>query len=135
MNPNPLHAAPARRRATWQATLAGMALVAGLGASGVAQARSDVSWSVGIGAPGVSVGVANGYGYVAPPVVYAPAPVYMPPPRVVYTPPPVVYVLRAVYYAPPVVDAPPRPDYGPGPYYRDYDRGHRHGHGYGHGYR
>ena len=66
MNTNTLHtapalsAAPSRRRAAWQATLAGVALVAGLGAAGVAQARSDVSWSVGIGAPGVSVGVTTG---------------------------------------------------------------------------
>ena len=138
MNTNTLHtapalsASPARRRAAWQATLAGVALVAGLGAAGVAQARSDVSWSVGIGAPGVSVGVTNGYGYVAPPVVYAPAPVYVPPPRVVYNPP-VYYAPRPVYYAPPVVYAPQRPYYGPGPYYRDYDRGHRHGNGHGHG--
>ena len=49
------------------------ALLLGLGASGLAQARSDVSWSIGIGAPGVSVGLANGhgYGYVGAPVVYA----------------------------------------------------------------
>ena len=49
-----------------------LALLAGAGA---AQAR-DVSWSVGIGVPGVVVGASNGY--------YAPAPVYVAPPPPVY---------------------------------------------------
>ena len=82
-----------------------MALLAGAGA---AQARSDVYWSVGVGAPGVAVGVGN-----AAPMYYAP------PPPVYYAPPPVVYAPpRPVYYSPPAV------------YYGGHDhwRGHRHHH-------
>jgi len=106
-----------------------LALLAG---SGVAQAR-DVSWSIGVGVPGVVIGAGGGYApppvYYAPPprpVYYAPPAVYAPPPPVYYAPPP-----RPVYYAPPVVVAP----YG---YYRDGGRHHHHGRGHydrGHGRR
>ena len=100
------------------AAAAGVALAA-LGGVSTAQAR-DVNWAVGVSAPGVSVGVGNGYSvYSSPaPVYYAPAPVYYapaPPPPVYYAPP------RPVYYAPPVVIAPPA--YG---YYRGGGRQHRH---------
>ncbi len=62
--------------------------------AGVAQARDNVNWSIGIGVPGVVVGASNNYypnyGYRAPaPVYYAPpAPVYYapPPPGVLRTP-------------------------------------------------
>lgn len=93
--------------------------VVGLGcalaaSAGVAQARDNVNWSVGIGVPGVVVGASNGYpayGYSAPaPVYYAPPPTY-------YVPP------RPVYYAPPVVYSPP-----PAYYYRDRDDYRGHGH-------
>ncbi|MBW7833167.1 MAG: hypothetical protein H3C29_08110 [Simplicispira suum] len=98
----------------------GVALAA---SAGVAQARDNVSWSIGVGVPGVVVGASNNYypGYV----YRAPAPVYYAPPPVYYAPP------RPVYYAPPVVYSPP-PYYG-GRYYRDRDdrRGHRH-HRHGH---
>ena len=53
MNTNTLHtapalsAAPARRRAAWQATLAGVALVAGLGAAGVHVDVPDVGLVIG----------------------------------------------------------------------------------------
>lgn len=68
----------------------GLALALLVGA-GAAQARSDVNWAVGISAPGVAVGVGNGY-----PAVVAPAPVYYaPPPPVYYAPPPPACVLRA----------------------------------------
>ena len=103
------------------AAAVGVALAA-LGGAPVAHARGDVTWSVGVGVPGVVVGATNGYpAYVAPPPVY-----YAPPPRVVYTPP------QPVYYTPP----PPPVVYGPG--YGYYNRGHRHhhhhGHGHGHGH-
>ena len=120
--------------------------LAGLGASGAAQARSDVNWSIGIGVPGVVVGVGNGYqgyqGYqghsgYAPQAYYPPQrPVYYAPPPVYYAPPPPVYYApRPVYYAPPVVV---RPGYYGGHYnqyrpqrqhrhYRGDDRGHGHG--------
>lgn len=92
-----------------------LALVAGAGS---AQARSDVYWSVGVGVPGVAVGVGN-----AAPVYYAPpAPVYYAPPPVVYAPQPVYRAPRPVYYAPPVVVAPR--------YYRGLGHGYRHDHGY-----
>ena len=92
---------------------------------------SVVAWSVGIGAPGVSVGVTNGYGYAPPAYVAAPvynsypAPVYVPPPRVVYNPP-VYYAPRPVYSAPPVVYA-PHPNYYPGPGWDRRGKGHGHG--------
>ncbi|HQQ70923.1 MAG TPA: hypothetical protein PLL92_11515 [Alicycliphilus sp.] len=94
-----------------------LALLAG---AGTAQARSDVYWSVGVGAPGVAVGVGN-----AAPVYYAPPPpVYYAPPPVVYAPPRPVYYAppRPVYYAPPVVYAPPPPMgyYGGGWGYRHH---------------
>ncbi|MGD9772751.1 hypothetical protein [Diaphorobacter sp.] len=111
------------RHRSWFASAAsvGMALALFVGA-GSAQARSDVYWSVGVGVPGVVVGVGN-----AAPVYYAPpAPVYYAPPPVVYAPP-VYRAPRPVYYAPPAVVAP-----HPG-YYRD--RSHAHGHRHGHGYR
>ena len=109
-------------RAKRWAVGAGMAAAALLGLAGQAQAR-DVHWGVGVGVPGVTIGVGNA------PVYYPPAPVYYAPPRPVYYAPP-----RPVYYAPPVVYAPPRPYFGPGPYYRAHDRRHHHGHGHGHGH-
>ena len=121
------------RRSALAALATATVMVAGLCAANAAHARDDVSWSIGVGAPGVSFGVTNGYGYAppayvaAPPVYSYPAPVYAPPPRVVYNPP-VYYAPRPVYYAPPVVYAPPpryyqRPGWGPRNGY---------GHGYGH---
>ncbi|MBS0509184.1 MAG: hypothetical protein JSR53_17555 [Proteobacteria bacterium] len=105
------------QRRSWFAAagMAGLALAL-LAGAGTAQARSDVYWSVGVGAPGVAVGLGN-----AAPVYYAPPPpvYYAPPPPVYYAPP------RPVYYAPPppVVYAPPPPMgyYGGG-------WGHRHHH-------
>ena len=108
------------RAKRWVA-MAGIAVAAGLGLAGQAQAR-DVHWGVGVGVPGVTIGVGNA------PVYYPPAPVYYAPPRPVYYAPP-----RPVYYAPP----PPRYYYGEGRYYREHPgrghgRGHRH---HDHGYR
>ncbi len=90
-----------------------------LGASMSAQARDNVYWSVGIGAPGVSVGVGN-----APPVYVQPAPVYVPPP--VYVAPRPVYVApQPVYYAPrPVVVRPAPVYYGPRGHYKPRHKHH-----------
>lgn len=111
--------------------LAATGVVIALAASaGVAQAR-DVSWSVGIGVPGVVVGASNGYGYSG----YGGYSGYQAPAPVYYAPPPPVYYQapRPVYYAPPVVYS-PAPVYYGGSYYRDnryYDGGYRrHGHGH-----
>ncbi len=94
-----------------------------LGAAGSAQARSDVYWSVGVGAPGAQVVLGN-----APQVYVQPAPVYVQP-RPVYAPRPVyygapVYAPRPVYYAPPVYVRPAPIYVRPGHY------GHRHGPGW-----
>ena len=100
--------------------------LASLGFAGAAQARDNVTFSVGVAAPGVHVGVTNGYPvyqqpvYVQPaPVYYQPAPVYYP--RPVYRPAPVYYAPAPVYYG---------PRYYPRPVY--YHPGHHHGHGHGH---
>lgn len=87
--------------------------VAALGTAGLAQARGDVSWSIGVGAPGAQVVVGNAPVYVQPqpvyvqpaPVYYQPAPVYVRPAPVYYQQPQPVYVRPApVYYQPqPVV--------------------------------
>lgn len=131
-----------------RAAAAGVLAILALGATGVAQARSDVSWSVGIGLPGAAVSVGNGYGYVQPAPVYVqPAPVYAPgyvqnyAPPVAYVQPgyaPVYVAPRPVIYAPPVYVV-PRPVYvQPGYYGRGYEgRGYYGGRGYdgrGHGY-
>ena len=91
------------QKRSFRAVLAatGLALAALVGA-GVVQAR-DVHWSVGVGVPGVSVGVGNEYPappsrpvyYTAPPVYYAPQPK-----PVYYVPPPPVYYPQPVYVAP-----------------------------------
>ena len=100
---------------TMQRILATGLLAAGaLGAAGVAQARSDVYWSLGVGGPGVAVGVGN-----AP--YYAPQPVYVAPPPVYVRPRPDYMAPEPYYYA-------PRPVYRPAPgyYYRGHGHHHRH---------
>lgn len=103
------------------AAAAGMAL-ATLGTASVAQARSDVFFSIGANVtPGVSLGLSNAPYYRPAPVYYQqPAPVYYQPAPVYYEPAP-VYYQPAVYYAPPVVT-----------YVRPYGYRH-HGH-HGHHY-
>ena len=99
---------------------AGAVAAAALFGASAASARSDVSWSVGINTPGISLGVAAPTYYAPPPVYYAPPQVYAPPP-VYYRPaPPVYYRPAPVYYAPPPVYYRPAPGY-----YRGH--GHRHG--------
>ncbi|WP_367849281.1 hypothetical protein [Rhodoferax sp. WC2427] len=105
--------------------------VSALGAASVAQARSDVSWSIGIGVPGVQVYGAPQPVYVQPApvyyqpppqVVYRPAPVYVRPEPVYYQQPqPVVYQRPPVYVQPQVVYAPPR--WGHHKHHRDWDEG------------
>jgi hypothetical protein len=102
------------------AAAAGLVLAA-LGTASVAEARSNVFFSIGANvAPGVSLGVSNGF-YPAP--VYAqPAPVYYQPAPVYYQPAPVYYEPQPVYYQPSVYVAPPvyRVGYGR-PYYHHYN--------------
>lgn len=77
-----------------------------LGLAQVAHARSDVYWSVGIGAPGVAIGVGN----AVPPILVHQAPVYVAPP-VYYAPPPVRYRPARRYNT-------PARHYVPKPHYR-----------------
>ncbi|MCE1250890.1 MAG: hypothetical protein LWW82_09180 [Comamonadaceae bacterium] len=83
----------------------GLALAALGGATAAHAHNNDVTWSVGVGVPGVVVGATNGRPYYAPPpVYYAPPPVIYSPPPVVYRPPPPVYFVPPppppVYYQP-----------------------------------
>lgn len=95
--------------------------VAAFGAASVAQARSDVTWSIGISSPGV---------YVQPAPVYLPQPVYVQP-RPYYAQP------APIYYAPPVVySQPPAYGYyhhGPGWRRAEWERRHHHRYNNHHG--
>ena len=95
---------------------------AALGAASTAQARSDITWSIGISSPGVHVHPA--------PVYVPPAPVYLPP-RTVH-----VYPAPVYFYPAPVVVQPPVQGvyHGGWPAWRraEWERRHwqhRHGHG------
>jgi hypothetical protein len=123
--------------------IAAAALVLGaLGVAGVAQARSDVSWSIGIGQPGVQMVVGNAPVYVQPAPVYVqpqpvyyeqpqpvyvqPAPVYYQQPAPVYQrPQPVVYQRPPVFVQPQVVYPQPgwRPEWRHHRHHWDGDRG------------
>ena len=130
--------------ATRSGLLAGGAALLALGAlgfAGAAQARDNVSFSVGIGVPGLVVGASNAYPvytqpvysqpvYVQPQPVYVqPRPVYVQPAPVYVQPAPVYYQNAPVYYGRPhghghrgggyYVQA-PRPGYGPGYYGQRY---------------
>ena len=105
-----------RRPASAWARLMSMAALA-IGAWGLSASQAhanDVHFSVGVHAPGVSVGVSNHPPviYHRPPVYYAPPPVYYAPPPVYYAPPPVYRGVRPVVVTPP-------------PIYYDHDHGHR----------
>ncbi len=67
--------------------------LAAMGFAGVAQARDNVFWSVGVGGPGVALNVGNGF-----PMYVAPQPVYVQPVPVYYQSQPVYLVPQAVYY-------------------------------------
>lgn len=92
-------------------------MLAAAGTATVAQARSDVFFSVGANvAPGVAIGVSNAPMYY-PPVYVQPQPVYVQPAPVYYGyGAPVYYRPAPVYYAPAPVY------YGP----RGHRRHHRH---------
>ena len=108
------------------AAAAGVALAA-LGTATVAQARSDVFFSIGANvAPGVSLGLSNArpYSYYQQPVYVQPAPVYYQPAPVYYEPQPVYYQPESVYYQPQTVYVAP-PVYGVN-YVRPWQGRHRH---------
>ena len=90
----------------------GMLAVAGMLCAGVAQARSNVYFSVDVGVP----------------MAYLRT-VYMAPPAVLYAPPPVAYVVPPVVYAPRRVFVRPAPVYYYGqPAYYHGERGRHHHH-------
>jgi hypothetical protein len=118
-------------RTIYSSAAAALLAVAGLAMAPAAQARDNVYWSVGIGSPGVSVGVSNAY-----PVYTAPAPVYVQPSPVYVQSSPYYHRPAPVYVQPAPIYVQPAPVYwGPG-----YGHGHRHhrhhgrGHGHGHGW-
>ena len=86
------------------AAAAGVALAA-LGTASVAQARSDVFFSIGANvAPGVTLGISNARPYYPAPVYVQPAPVYYQPAPVYYQP--AYYEPAPVYYRPSVYVSP-----------------------------
>ena len=92
--------------------------LAAMGFAGAAQARDNVYWSVGVGSPGVSVNVGNGF-----PVYAEPQPVYIQPQPVYVQPAPVYYQPRPVFVEPAPVYMEPQPVY----YGRPYGWRARHG--------
>ena len=89
-----------KRSAIIAGATAALALAA-MGFASSAEARGDVSFSVGVGLPGVAVGVSNAYpvyGGYPQPVYVEPAPVYYEPPPVYYRPRPVYVQPAPVYY-------------------------------------
>jgi hypothetical protein len=119
----------AKRSAIIAGATAALAIAA-MGFANSAHARGDVSFSVGVGLPGVAVGVSNAYpvyGGYPQPVYVQPAPVYVQPRPVYVQPAPIYYEQPQGYYRPRPVYVQPAPVY--------YERPHgwqgRHG---GHGY-
>jgi PXPV repeat (3 copies) len=97
--------------------------LAAFGFAGAAQARDNVAFSVGVGLPGVQVGVTNAYPvYQRQPVFVQQQPVYVQPQPVYVQPQPVYVQPRAVYYGQPVYVAPQPVYYG-----RPHDYGRHHG--------
>lgn len=89
--------------------------------AGEVQARENVSISLGIAVPGVSVGINNGFNqpYYGPRAVYVqPAPVYVQPQPIYYAPQP-YYRGQSYFY--------------PGKRHPNKFRGHGRGHGRHHG--
>jgi len=139
---------PANATSSRKAFIAGSAAMLALAAlafAGQAEARDNVSLSIGIGVPGVQLGASSGYPaypvyqqpvYVQPQVYHQqPAPVYYQQPRPVYIQP------RHVYAQPQVIYQQPQPFYDERPHHRRhgggyYMQGPRHGNGdgYGHGH-
>lgn len=92
--------------------------VAALAFTGSAQARDDLSWSIGVASPGVSIGVSN-----SRPVFVAPAPIYVQPAPIYMRPSP-IFVQPGPFFMPPqVVYVQPAPVLQPG----WAPRGHAHG--------
>ena len=107
------------RSAIFTGAAATLALVA-MGFAGVAQARDNIRWSVGVGTPGAVVNVGNVGSVYPQPIYVQPAPVYVQPQPVYVQPAPRYYAPRPVFVRPAPVYLAPQPIY--------YERDHRHGH-------
>ena len=119
--------------------------VAAMGFAGTAQARENVTWSVGVGIPGTVVNVGNGGYYPQPayvqqePVYIQQQPVYVQPRPVYVQPAPVYYQQRPVFVRPAPVYLSPQPVYYDRPHGRHWrkggeymqNQGNRYGPGYG----
>jgi hypothetical protein len=119
--------------------MAACALVIGLAAYSASARADNVYWSIGLGSPGVTIGMTNA----------RPLPIFVQPPQQhYYVQPATVYVHPGAFYAQPVpIYVQPRPVYqqgwaaqgrphGKGPKHdrRHDNRGHGRGQqGYGHG--
>ncbi len=75
--------------------------LAAMSFAGSAHARDDLSWSVGVGAPGMSLNVSNAGPMYMQPVYVQPEPVYYQPRPVYVRPAPVYMQPLPVYYARP----------------------------------
>lgn len=126
-------------RSTFARAAAVVAVALGaLGTASLAQARSEVFFSIGANiAPGVTLGVSNARPYHAQPVYVQPAPVYYQPAPAYYQPAPVYYEPAPVYYEPQRVYYPSSSVYvAPHVSTITYVRPARHqGHHHGHRYR
>ena len=107
-----------------------------MGFAGAAQARDNVTWSLGVGIPGAVVNVGNGGSYYPQPVYVQPQPVYVQPQPVYVQPAPVYYQPRPVYVQPAPVYYQPRPVYYGRPHHPRPHGGYYQGarNGYGPGY-
>ena len=119
------------------ASAAATLAVAALGFAGVAQARDNVNWSVGVGIPGAVVNVGNVGSVYPQPVYIQPQPVYIQPQPVYVQPAPRYYQPRPVFVRPAPVYLAPEPIYYERRHghHRRHDRGNYvQGNGYGQGY-
>ena len=111
------------RRPSLLAGAVAMLAVAATGFASSAQARDNLSWSIGVGIPGTVVNVGNAGAYYPQPVYVQPQPVYVQPQPVYVQPQPVFVQPGPVYYQPRPVFVRPAPVYlAPQPIY--YSRPH-----------
>ena len=127
---SPQAATTSARRSLFIAGSAAMLALAAMVFAPHAEARSNVSLSIGVGIP------AGGYPAYQPQPVYVEQQPYYVQPQVIYQQPQVVYRQPApIYYQPRPVFVQPAPVYYPQPVYYGRPHGYyRHGNGYGHGY-
>ena len=118
-----LNAGLSAKRSAMIAGASAALAIAAMGFATSADARGDVSFSIGVGLPGIEVGIGNAYpvygGYPQPvymepqPVYVQPQPVYVQPRPVYVQPAPIYYRQQPVYVRPaPVYYGAPQAYYG-----------------------